>query len=87
MLDYHAEAKIKAANPKKALSINIPKGLIQTLILAMVTADALLIVFLSQWGMEQSLELRIGAGVVIGFAHMYSFIVYRMFLRWMWDVE
>lgn len=87
MVEYHADPKPKAAEPKKKATISIPIGVVQTLILLMVLADALLIVGLSNWVMEKDLSLRICIGIVIGLVHMFSFIAYREFLRWVWDVK
>lgn len=86
MVEYHAD---KAA-PKKepVMTITIPQWLLKVGILLLMAVSAALIAFFG-WSMTGAKEQSqlIGAGVIIGFIQLFTFLIYRSFLRHVWGVK
>lgn len=86
MVEYHAD---KAAPKKKpVMTITIPQWLLKIGILGLLTVSATLIAFFGYTiSAAPDQSIRVGAGVIIGFIQMFTFVIYRSFLRHVWGVK
>lgn len=83
MIEYSADQKVTP--PKRVLAIGIPKGLVQFGMIILILFNTLFVVWLAQ--PQTDITLKFLSGLGIGAVTMFTFIIYRTFLKWIWEVK